>query len=72
MKTLLYMEIEGFKDGSIAYEIAKGMRPSVGHFGPQHRIIAGTAPDLDSALRVIVLECQTNPEVQLWAKAQTE
>lgn len=72
MKTLIYVEIEGFKDGSIAYEIAEGMRPSIGRFGPQTRIVAGTAPDLESALRALILEFQTSPDVQKWAKAQTE
>lgn len=72
MKTLLYIEVEGFKDGSIAYEISEGMRPSIGRFGPQTRIVAGTAPDLDSALRALGLEVQTSPEIQKWAEAQKE
>lgn len=70
MKTLLYIEVEGFKDGSIAYEISEGMRPSIGRFGPQHRIVAGTAPDLESALRVLTLEFQTNPEIVKWKNGQ--
>lgn len=68
MKTLLYLDIEPFSDGSVAWELLEGMKPSIGHFGPRNRIVSGTAPNLDAALRVIVLECQTNPLVQQWIK----
>lgn len=72
MKQLLYIDIENFKDGSIAFELFRGNKPSIGSFGPRLPISKGTAPNLDAALRVLVLEMQTNPEVQQWVKTHGE
>lgn len=71
-RTNLYIELEGFSDGSVMYEVLEGMQPSVGHFGPQVRVTAGTAPDMAGAIRALVHVLETNPEVQRWVKTQKE
>jgi len=63
MKQLLYIDIEPFSDGSLSFEVFHGNKPSIGSFGPRLLIVKGTAPNLDSALRVLALELQTNPQV---------
>lgn len=68
MKQLLYIDVENFKDGSIAFELFVGNKPSIGSFGPRLMIAKGTAPNLASALRVLELELKTNPEIAQWER----
>lgn len=68
MKQLLYIDIENFKDGSVSFELFVGNKPSIGQFGPRLGIARGTAPNLESALRVLALELKTSPEIAQWER----